>query len=313
MRTSRDRPLLANSAAMIAQIKSDLALHPPNPARVLRDELRARAGQPAAPDDSIFQLSRTNRISTAGLSRTAAIRSRQPAGRRLAESDRQSDARTMAAGREQRRRRSPRDHRRAGRGFDLGNVAHPPDDERLGGVERREVRSQLECASAGGLDFGRRRRVSRCFPRWCVTTNASAAWSSTPCDWSWPRRGANTSIPRHHYASSIPATRSTTRRWASVSGSNRAFVIPDDWTIEEKAVLRALKKYGAIVADNGNFFSVSVCPDNRFSDNAFDHLSTIDVSNFEVIQTTGPRKVRAPRAPRRSKRARTKSSISTRP
>ena len=73
------------------------------------------------------------------------------------------------------------------------------------------------------------------------------------------------------------------------------FVIPSNWTIEERAVLLALKKYGAIVADNGNFFSVSVCPDNRFSSSAFSHLSTIDISNFEVIQTTGP--AEGPRSP----------------
>ena len=73
------------------------------------------------------------------------------------------------------------------------------------------------------------------------------------------------------------------------------FAIPSNWTIEEKAVLLALKKYGAIVADNGNFFSVSVCPDNRFSSSAFSHLSTIDISNFEVIQTTGPGE--GPRSP----------------
>ena len=66
------------------------------------------------------------------------------------------------------------------------------------------------------------------------------------------------------------------------------FVIPDAWTTEEKAVLRALKKYGAIVADNGGFFSISVCPDNRFSDTAFDHLATVGIGNFEVVQSTGP-------------------------
>ena len=77
------------------------------------------------------------------------------------------------------------------------------------------------------------------------------------------------------------------------------FVIPDDWTKEEKAVLRALKKYGAIVADNGGFFSISVCPDNRFSDTAFDHLSTVSINHFEVVQSTGPREgPRSPGAPR---------------
>src|SRR5437879_5581083 len=74
-----------------------------------------------------------------------------------------------------------------------------------------------------------------------------------------------------------------------------SFVIPSSWTTEEKAVLRALKKYGALVADNGGFFSVSVCPDDRFPSNAFDHLSTIDINNFEVVQSTGP--TEGPRSP----------------
>ena len=67
-----------------------------------------------------------------------------------------------------------------------------------------------------------------------------------------------------------------------------SFVIPDSWTIYEKAVLRGLKKYGAMVADNGNFFSISVTPDDRYPANAFSHLSSIAITNFEVVQTTGP-------------------------
>ncbi|MEO8352666.1 MAG: hypothetical protein ABI680_13090 [Chthoniobacteraceae bacterium] len=99
--------------------------------------------------------------------------------------------------------------------------------------------------------------------------------------------------PATHYASSLtganyPAMGQRLRLKSS-------FAIPDNWTIHEKAVLRALKKYGAIVADNGNFFSVSVAPDERFPSNAFDHLSTIGIDNFEVIQTTGPNE--GPRSP----------------
>ena len=67
-----------------------------------------------------------------------------------------------------------------------------------------------------------------------------------------------------------------------------SFAVPAAWTREEKAVAYALKKYGAIVADNGNFFSFSVCPDDRFPNGCFNHLSTVDISNFEVINTTGP-------------------------
>lgn len=101
--------------------------------------------------------------------------------------------------------------------------------------------------------------------------------------------------PANHYASSIPASAINYPAMGQRFRLKAGFVIPDDWTIEEKAVLRALKKYGAFVADNGNFFSVSICPDDRFADNAFDHLATIDVDNFEVVQTTGPEE--GPRSP----------------
>ena len=101
--------------------------------------------------------------------------------------------------------------------------------------------------------------------------------------------------PATHYASSIPATSVNHPAMGQRVRLKSSFVIPESWTIEEKAVLRALKKYGALVADNGNFFSVSVCPDDRFASNAFDHLSTIAIDNFEVIQTTGPNE--GPRSP----------------
>jgi hypothetical protein len=106
--------------------------------------------------------------------------------------------------------------------------------------------------------------------------------------------------PATHYASSIPATSTNYPAMGQRFRLKTSFVIPNNWTIEEKAVLRALKKYGALIADNGNFFSVSVCPDDRFAANAFDHLSSIDVNNFEVVQATGstggPRSPGAPTA-----------------
>src|SRR5204863_7148909 len=101
--------------------------------------------------------------------------------------------------------------------------------------------------------------------------------------------------PARHFASSIPATSVNYPAMGQRVRLKATFVIPENWTIEEKAVLRAFKKYGAIVADNGNFFSISVCPDDRFSATAFDHLSTITIDNFEVIATTGPDE--GPRSP----------------
>jgi len=101
--------------------------------------------------------------------------------------------------------------------------------------------------------------------------------------------------PARHYASSIPATSINYPAMGQRLRLKASFTIPANWTIEEKAVLLALKKYGAMVADNGGFFSVSVCPDDRFPENAFDHLSTVGIDNFEVIQTTGPSE--GPRSP----------------
>ena len=102
--------------------------------------------------------------------------------------------------------------------------------------------------------------------------------------------------PANHYASSIAATSTQYPAMGERFRLKASFVVPSGWTIEEKAVCYALKKYGAIVADNsGGFFSISVCPDDRFSSVAFNNLSTIDVSNFDVIQTTGP--TQGPRSP----------------
>ncbi|MFN2542380.1 MAG: hypothetical protein ABR514_09475 [Chthoniobacterales bacterium] len=94
--------------------------------------------------------------------------------------------------------------------------------------------------------------------------------------------------PATHYASTIPATSIQYPAMGQRFRLKASFVIPATWTIEEKAVSVALKKYGALVADNsGGFFSVSVCSDNRFSATAFNHLTTIDVGNFDVVQSTG--------------------------
>jgi hypothetical protein len=101
--------------------------------------------------------------------------------------------------------------------------------------------------------------------------------------------------PATHYASSIPATSVDVPAMGQRLRLRADFVIPENWSKYEKAVLRAFKKYGGIVADNGGFFSISVSPDDRFPANAFANLSSIDISNFEVIQTTGPND--GPRSP----------------
>ena len=94
--------------------------------------------------------------------------------------------------------------------------------------------------------------------------------------------------PATHYAAPPANTSPNLPAMGQRLRLKAGFVIPENWTKEEKAVLRGLKKYGALVADNGNVFSISVTPDDRWPAKCFDHLRSISVTNFEVVQTTGP-------------------------
>jgi hypothetical protein len=101
--------------------------------------------------------------------------------------------------------------------------------------------------------------------------------------------------PATHWASSTLATQTNVPAMGQRVRLKAGFVIPSGWAKEEKAILQALKKYGAIVADNGGFFSISITPDDRWPANAFSHISSVGITNFEVIQTTGP--AEGPRSP----------------
>ncbi len=51
-----------------------------------------------------------------------------------------------------------------------------------------------------------------------------------------------------------------------------------------QVILRALKKYGMILADNGSNWYISGAPDLRWDDNELGTLKTIKGSNFEVVR-----------------------------
>ena len=101
--------------------------------------------------------------------------------------------------------------------------------------------------------------------------------------------------PATHHASVPPTSDPNVPAMGQRLRLQAGFAIPANWTIQEKAVCLALKKYGALVADNGGFFSVSICPDDRFPSGCFDHLKTIAIGSFEVVQTTGAHE--GPRSP----------------
>ena len=61
------------------------------------------------------------------------------------------------------------------------------------------------------------------------------------------------------------------------------FVI-DGFSEPNKVILRALKKYGMIVADNGSDWYVSGAPDARWDDEVLNELKTLTGDNFEVVK-----------------------------
>ena len=108
-------------------------------------------------------------------------------------------------------------------------------------------------------------------------------------------RYQNYIYPATHYAAPSTNTNVNLPAMGQRLRLKSSFVIPANWTKQEKAILLALKKYGALVADNGNFFSISVTPDDRWPAGCFDRLSTVGITNFEAIISTGP--TEGPRSP----------------
>ena len=105
----------------------------------------------------------------------------------------------------------------------------------------------------------------------------------------------NSIYPATHFASAATNTNPNLPSMGQRLRLKSAFVIPPNWTLEEKAVLRGLQKYGGLVADNGSVFSISVTPDDRWPANCFNDISSISITNFEVVQSTGP--TGGPRSP----------------
>jgi hypothetical protein len=52
-------------------------------------------------------------------------------------------------------------------------------------------------------------------------------------------------------------------------------------------VLRALKRYGLIVADNGSSWYITGAPDPRWNDDDLEQIKRVPGSAFEAVQT-GP-------------------------
>jgi hypothetical protein len=92
--------------------------------------------------------------------------------------------------------------------------------------------------------------------------------------------------PARHYASSrtdpdLPPMGLRVRLKASFDVSR--------FPRQSRVVLRALKRYGMIVADNGSSWYVSGAPDPRWSNSQLHALSRVDGSDFRVVDTSSLR------------------------
>ncbi len=87
--------------------------------------------------------------------------------------------------------------------------------------------------------------------------------------------------PARHYASSNTS--------ASLPPMGMRVRLKADFDISgfskhNKVILRAMKKYGMIVADNGSDWYVSGAPDARWDDDELNELKTLVGDDFEVVQ-----------------------------
>ena len=56
---------------------------------------------------------------------------------------------------------------------------------------------------------------------------------------------------------------------------------------QSRVVLRALKRYGALVADNGSAWYVSGAPSSRWNNDDLHSLHRVTGSDFEIVDTSG--------------------------
>jgi hypothetical protein len=89
-------------------------------------------------------------------------------------------------------------------------------------------------------------------------------------------------FPARHYASSStdPTRPPMGLRFRLKSGFNISSFSP-----EVQVILKAFKKYGLIVADNGSNWYISGAPDSRWNDDNLSALSRVKGSDFEAITT----------------------------
>jgi hypothetical protein len=90
--------------------------------------------------------------------------------------------------------------------------------------------------------------------------------------------------PARHYASSLTGTQYPPM---GVRFRLRANFDISGFSPTNQIILRALKKYGMILADNGSAWYLSGAPDSRWNDSDLHNLGAVHGSDFEVVDVSG--------------------------
>jgi len=90
--------------------------------------------------------------------------------------------------------------------------------------------------------------------------------------------------PARHYASSLTGTQYPPM---GVRFRLRAGFDISGFSPTNQIILRALKKYGMILADNGSAWYLSGAPDSRWNDSDLHNLGAVHGSDFEVVDVSG--------------------------
>ena len=61
------------------------------------------------------------------------------------------------------------------------------------------------------------------------------------------------------------------------------YVISPDWPPEVQAILRTLKKYGMLMADNGGNWFITGAPEERWENSRLRYLRFVRADDFEVV------------------------------
>src|SRR4029078_75286 len=90
--------------------------------------------------------------------------------------------------------------------------------------------------------------------------------------------------PARHYASSLTGSQYPPM---GVRFRLRANFDISGYSATNQVILRALKKYGMMIADNGSAWYLSGAPDARWNDSDLHNLGNVKGSDFEVVDVSG--------------------------